>query len=203
VRDVSWRPNDVALTQFEVPLPTVEYFLSNARAAGAMTLLNPAPALACSREILDATNVLIVNELELAFFLGRTPAELDRETAWELAQKLQRYAEQSVIVTLGSQGAVLLAGSQRSFVAALAVNAIDTTGAGDAFTGALAAYLVQGCSLTDALGFANAAAAHAVQHHGAAESSPTLAELSALCRQHQLAQPPLRGDALDRADVLR
>jgi len=193
VRHVDFQPNDVALTQFEVPLATVEAFLSKAQAAGATTLLNPAPALACSREILEATDILILNELELAFFLDRTPMELDSEAALAWAQQLQRRSDQSVIVTLGSQGAVLLAGSERRFVAGLPVNVVDTTGAGDAFTGALAACLVQGRSLLDALVFANTAAAHAVQRHGAAESSPSLAELVELCRTHQLTPPPFVG----------
>lgn len=173
---------DVALAQLELPARTVERFLIGARAAQATTILNPAPAAAVSAQLLDAADVLVVNETELAHFAGLARLPTGPDAALAGASLLQRRADQTVVVTLGAQGAVALERSRSLRTAGHRVSAVDTTGAGDTFIGTLAAALVEGQALTDALERANAAAAYSVLRPGAAASSPTTAELAAWMR---------------------
>jgi ribokinase len=179
---------DVALAQLELPAPTVERFLVRARAAQATTILNPAPAAAVSAQLLDAADLLVVNETELAYFAGLARLPAGPDAALEGASLLQRRADQTVIVTLGAQGAVALERGRSLRIAGHRVSAADTTGAGDTFIGNLAAALVEGQALTVALERANAAAAYSVLRPGAAVSSPTTEQLTAWMRA--IAQQP-------------
>jgi ribokinase len=98
---------DVAVSQFEIPLPTVAAFFSRARSAGATTILNPAPAAAFDRGLLDLVDILILNETELAAIAGEEVGEHDPDShIVEAARVLQRRDGQSVVVTLGRRGAV-------------------------------------------------------------------------------------------------
>jgi len=174
------RAGDVALAQLEVPIETTLAFLEHARAAGATTIFNPAPALEVPGALLQAADVLVVNETELSFYLAQPPIQLRAAEALAAAERLRRRADQTVVVTLGEQGAVASLGGGRSLsLPAHAVQAVDTTGAGDTFVGALADGLARGSSIEEALFVANAAAALSVQRHGAAQASPTRAELDA------------------------
>jgi ribokinase len=179
VETLSLRAGDIALSQFEVPLAAVERFFDRARRASATTLLNPAPAVVCSASLLDAADVLVVNETELGFFLNESSAPGDARSALDSALRLRRRFEQIVVVTLGAQGAIAVQGSERYEAAGLRVDARDTTGAGDTFVGALAAGLCGGMSFRDAFERANHAAALSVQRYGAAASSPSRSELEA------------------------
>jgi ribokinase len=170
---------DIALSQFEVPLATVERFFARAHEASATTLLNPAPAMSCSASLLDAADVLVVNETELGFFLSESFTPPDSASALDAALRLRRRSEQIVVVTLGASGAIAVQGSERHQAAGLSVEVRDTTGAGDTFVGALAAGLCAGMSFGAAFGRANAAAALSVQRYGAAASSPGQRELEA------------------------
>jgi ribokinase len=169
---------DVAVSQFEIPLPTVGAFFERARAAGATTILNPAPAIACSPALLDLADILILNETELGFF---THTELHDSDAPDrfvaAARRLQTDASGIICVTLGRRGVLALVGGEAVMIAGRAVKAVDTTGAGDCFVGALAAQLAGGATIRDALNYANAAAAICVQRMGAAPSMPTAAEV--------------------------
>jgi len=177
VCSLPFAPGDIALAQFEVPLPTVEWFLSCAQKASATTILNPAPATTCSGSVLDSADILVLNETELGFFLGESAESPDPSRSLEAALRLRRRSDQIVVVTLGSQGAVAVEGSQRHQAAGLGVVVQDTTGAGDTFVGALAAGLAEGSSFEHAFVRANVAAALSVQRHGASSSSPTRNEL--------------------------
>lgn len=172
---------DVAVSQFEIPLPTIAAFFRRARAAGATTLLNPAPAQKMPSELLALVDVLVLNETELGFL---TSAELsdDDEAARiiEVAQKLQASEDQTICVTLGKRGVLALAGREEMAVPGRVVKAVDTTGAGDCFVGALAAQLADGAPLRTALVFANAAASISVQRMGAGPSMPTAADVAAV-----------------------
>jgi ribokinase len=169
---------DIAVSQFEIPLPTIAAFFARARAAGATTILNPAPARACSSDLLDIVDILVLNETELGL-MAKTPvhADDDQDRLIEAARSLQAFRTQTICVTLGSRGAVALAGDQPLIVAGRKVKAVDTTGAGDCFVGALAAKLASGAALRDAVTYANAAASICVQRMGAAPSMPTAAEV--------------------------
>ena len=172
---------DVAVSQFEIPLPTIAAFFQRARAAGATTLLNPAPAQKISREMLALVDILVLNETELGFLAG-TELSDDDEAAKiiDVARGLQARADQTICVTLGKRGVLALAASEEYAVPGRVVKAVDTTGAGDCFVGALAAQLAEGAALRAALAFANVAASISVQRMGAGPSMPTAAEVAAI-----------------------
>jgi ribokinase len=169
---------DVAVSQFEIPLPTIETFFKRARAAGATTILNPAPAIACGPELLALVDVLILNETELGFFANIELRDSDEPARFvEAARLLQMSANPIICVTLGKRGVLALVGGEASMIPGRTVKAVDTTGAGDCFVGALAAQLAGGAVIRDALAYANAAASISVQRMGAAPSMPTAAEV--------------------------
>jgi ribokinase len=172
---------DVAVSQFEIPLPAIAAFFQRARAAQAVTLLNPAPAQKFSRELLDLVDILVLNETELGLLTDVALSERD-EPARILgaARQLQAHRDQTICVTLGKRGVLALAGREELIVPGHVVQAVDTTGAGDCFVGALAARLADGAQVRDALAYANAAASISVQRMGAGPSMPTAAEIAAV-----------------------
>jgi len=174
-------PGDVAVSQFEIPLPSIAAFFQRARAAGAVTVLNPAPAQKMSGELLALVDILVLNETELGFLAGVDLSDSD-EAAKIIgaARQLQAREDQTICVTLGKRGVLALAGREEITVPGRAVKAIDTTGAGDCFVGALAAQLADDVPLPTALAFANAAASISVQRMGAGPSMPTAAEVEAV-----------------------
>ncbi|PJG56889.1 ribokinase [Bradyrhizobium forestalis] len=172
---------DVAVSQFEVPLPAIAAFFHRARAAGATTLLNPAPAQAMSRELLTLVDILVLNETELGFLAGSELSESDEAARIiAVARQLQAREDQTICVTLGRRGVLALAGREEIAVPGRVVEALDTTGAGDCFVGALAAQLADDVPLRAALAFANAAASISVQRMGAGPSMPTAKEVAAI-----------------------
>jgi ribokinase len=177
VAEVLLAEDDVAVSQFEIPLPAISAFFERARAAGAMTILNPAPAMACSAELLDLVDILIVNESELGFLTGKEfSGTRDSARLVEAARSLST-GDKIVCVTLGERGALALIDGDPVTIPGRKVNAVDTTGAGDCFVGALAAQLAYGNTIPYALGYANTAASICVQRMGAGPSMPTAAEV--------------------------
>jgi ribokinase len=174
---------DVAISQFEIPLAAVTAFFTHARAAGATTILNPAPALRYDSELLELVDILILNESELAL-LARTELRDtdDRVRFFEAARSLPIGRDKVVCVTLGRCGVLALVNDEPLIIPGRAVKAIDTTGAGDCFVGAVASRLSSGSSIGDALHYAKAAASICVQRMGAAPSMPTAAEVEAILR---------------------
>lgn len=172
---------DVAVSQFEIPLPAIAAFFQRARGAEATTLLNPAPAQAISSELLVLVDILVLNETELGFLAGVELSDCDEAARIiEVARKLQVREDQTICVTLGKRGVLALAGREEIAVPGRVVTAVDTTGAGDCFVGAFAAQLAEGAPLRAALAFANAAASISVQRMGAGPSMPTAAEVAAV-----------------------
>ncbi|MDA9425528.1 MULTISPECIES: ribokinase [Bradyrhizobium] len=172
---------DVAVSQFEIPLPAIAAFFRRGRAAGATTVLNPAPAQAMSRELLTLVDILVLNETELGFLAGSELSESDEAARIiDVARKLQAREDQTICVTLGKRGVLALAGREQIAVPGRLVKALDTTGAGDCFVGALAAQLADDVPLRTALAFANAAASISVQRMGAGPSMPTAKEVAAV-----------------------
>jgi ribokinase len=170
---------DIAVSQFEIPLPAISAFFQRARAAGATTILNPAPAIALDRGLLDLVDILILNETELGLL---AKAELrdsdDHARIISAARSLQTAKSRIICVTLGKRGVVALVEDEPLIVPGRAVEAVDTTGAGDCFVGAVAAQLAAGQPIRDALEYANIAASICVQRMGAAPSMPTAAEVT-------------------------
>jgi ribokinase len=160
----------VVLAQLEVP---VEVVTEAATAARGLVVLNAAPARALPDALLDAVDVLVVNEHEAGVVAG-SPRGL--EAAVE--RLLERVPE--VVVTLGAAGALLAdRDGSRRLPGLPAREVVDTTGAGDVFCGALAAARARGSSTLDAARLAQAAASLSVERAGAARSTPTLAEAEA------------------------
>jgi ribokinase len=169
---------DVAVSQFEIPQATIGAFFKRARAAGATTILNPAPAIACGPELLDLVDILVLNETELGVLAQTELHDTDEPARFiEAARRLPTASDKIICVTLGKRGVLALVGGEPSLIAGRAVKAVDTTGAGDCFVGALAAQLANGKPIRDALNYANAAASICVQRMGAAPSMPTAAEV--------------------------
>lgn len=168
-------PGDFVLAQFEIPLETIHALFTLARSRGATTVLNTAPAMPCSRELLEQVDYWVLNEVELALYGGETvpPQDHDALTALALRTRVQR--AQTMVVTLGAEGVLCVPAEseQAVFIPAHRVQAVDTTGAGDCFVGAFVTALRQAFPLESALRFANAAAALSVQTEGASLSMPT------------------------------
>ena len=181
VAQVALTASDVAVSQFEIPQATIVAFFRQARAAGATTILNPAPASAFDSALFALIDVLVLNETELGFLtgiaLGDTPTLPQVSDA---VRALDPRDDQTVCVTLGARGAVAVTGIKARLVEGRAVTAVDTTGAGDCFVGALAARLSQGAPIADAIGYANIAASISVQRMGAGPSMPTAEEVAAV-----------------------
>jgi ribokinase len=170
--------DDIAVSQFEIPLPAISAFFKRARAAGATTILNPAPAVEFDRQLLDLVDILILNETELGFLTKTELHDTDDYPRFiEAARSLQAGKDKTICVTLGKRGVLALVNGQPLVIDGRAVKAVDTTGAGDCFVGAVAAQLAGGKTIHDALHYANMAASICVQRMGAAPSMPTVAEV--------------------------
>lgn len=172
VRDVAIQPGDVVVSQFEVPQVALRALFQRARAAGAVTVLNPAPAGVFIDGLLPLVDYLVVNETELAQLAGRVAVPSGDDALAEAARTARAGAAQTVVVTLGGAGVLCLHGDERLRLAGLPVDVVDTTGAGDCFVGALAVGVAEGRPLARALAFANRAASLSVQRRGAAVSLP-------------------------------
>lgn len=167
------------LTQFELPLPQVEYGLRLARSLGVRTILNPAPACQCGDDLLQLCDYLTPNEAEASALTGMpvdTISKIER-----VAASLLERGVQHVVITLGARGAFVLGPGVAEHVPAFKIAAVvDTTGAGDAFNGAFALGLAEGMSLLEAARFGCAAAGLSVTRPGTAASMPEREEVERL-----------------------
>ncbi|MFL6143888.1 MAG: ribokinase [Labedaea sp.] len=166
--DVVLGPARVLVASLEVPVSVVEYAIALAAADGVRTVLNLSPATRVAPATLSIVDTLVVNEHEAAWLLDG-PADPGR---------LLGLGPRSVVLTLGARGAVVAERDATVEIAAPKVNAVDTTGAGDAFTGALAVGLAAGSDLRAAVELAVRVAAVSVTRRGAQPSYPAAAELS-------------------------
>ena len=142
-------------------------------------ILNPAPAQPLPDSLLASVDILTPNQSETEVLSG---VKIDnhedaRRAAEVLRARMVDAVSTAVVLTLGEQGALLLTATESEYVPALTVEAVDTTGAGDAFCGALATALASGETLSTAVAFANAAGAAAVTVVGATPSMPTRAKI--------------------------
>ena len=186
----------MVLLQLETPLATVQAAVEAATAAGVPVLLNPAPACALPGELLQRVSILTPNETETELLTGI--AVTDEESAARAAEKLREMGPQTVIITLGARGAYVANGSSQRLVPGFPVTAVDTTGAGDVFNGALAVALGEGRSLLESVRFANAAAAISVTRLGAQPSAPMRKEIDLFLTQAESnTVPPLPATAVE------
>ncbi|MRT28940.1 ribokinase [Herbaspirillum sp. CAH-3] len=163
----------IVLLQLEVPMPTVIHSIELAHALGKTVVLNPAPAQALPRELLQKIDYLILNEIEAAML-----AEEQSEDIPLLARKLHALGARNVVVTLGEKGVYgSFADGQQRHLPARKVQAVDTTAAGDTFIGGFIGAIAQGHDQFDAIAYAQAAAALSVTRVGAQTSIPTRDEV--------------------------
>jgi ribokinase len=166
--------SEVLVCQLELPVETSLAALRIAREEGVRTIFNPAPAReALPEELYQLSDVLCPNEPETELLTGRPAGE-------EAARELLTRGAGSVVLTLGERGCLIVEGETAAVeVPVEPVRAVDTTGAGDAFVGALATFLAAGRPLVDAAERANAVAALSVQGRGTQTSFPSATDLPA------------------------
>jgi ribokinase len=168
---------DILVAQFEIPLETIEAFFAKGKASRTVNILNPAPAKKCNDSLLELVDILILNETELEFFSGAHLNDLNNQEAIVAATRSIIKPNQQIIVTLGEKGAIIVTEYSLCEIAGHKVQAVDTTGAGDCFVGALSSQLAAGQNINEAATFANVAASISVQRYGASTSMPTLEEV--------------------------
>lgn len=167
--------SDIILMQHEIPVKTVIYVANIAFEAGKKVILNPAPALQISDELLSKLYLITPNETEAELISGIPVKDIDSATL--AARNLYERGVKVVIITLGSKGALLFSGEEAKLVPSPKVEAVDTTAAGDVFNGAIAVAISEGLELEKAVEFACKAAAISVTRMGAQVSAPYRKEI--------------------------
>ena len=169
---------DLLLLQHEAPSETNFALMDRARGRGMKVFVNAAPAMRYSPHDIRRLDLLIVNEHELGIVFDRKFTCDTAANALHAIMEIHREEAIDLVLTLGSLGVVAAIDAQSYAVPGHHVSAVDTTGAGDCFSGAFAAAVAKGLSNEAALEFANRAAALSVTRRGAGASFPTLAEVS-------------------------
>ncbi len=169
------------IMQFEIPLPVVRAAIVMARELGARVILNPAPAYTVEPGFLEGVHCLVANETEAERLTGAPVTDL--ASAERAGRALLALGIPVAIITLGAQGALLVTAEGAVHVPARAVQAVDTTAAGDAFIGGLTAALLRGYPWPEAVRYATCAGTLAATVLGAQTSIPTAAQVDAFYTQ--------------------
>lgn len=168
-------PGDLVVLQLEIPVEVVEYAVLFARQRGCYVILNGAPALKVSEEVLKQVDLFIVNEVEAGFFCG-CPIN-SGEKAMEEIRKMAENLGNACIYTLGKAGSVVCADGRTEFVPSKKVQAVESTGAGDSFIGGLCCALIRQMDLFQAAAFATCCSAKTVCRTGGQPAMPVLEEV--------------------------
>jgi ribokinase len=175
--------SDAVISQLETTLPATKAALAVARAAGRLSVLNPAPFMPLDDDLLALCDYLVPNEHEATQLTGSEVR--NAEDAARAAKALRARGARDVLITLGAAGVWVEAEAWRGHVPAFAVKAVDTVAAGDTFIGAFVTRLVEGSDLREAVLFGCAAAAIAVTRPGAQPSIPARHEVDAFLSAHR------------------
>jgi ribokinase len=174
----------VMLLQLEVRAEITAYAARAGHRAGLTVVLDPAPAVDVAEEIWRDVDLVTPNETEASLITGIDVS--DPRTAYQAAQWFLDHGTTNVIVTLGATGAVLASASEREFFEPVVVEAVDSTAAGDAFTGTLGAALATGATLAEGIRYGMAAGALAVTKPGASPSLPQREDVLAMLQDTAL-----------------
>lgn len=175
-QDVDSAPDaKILLLQFEIPMDSVLYAAKRYKAKGTTVILNPAPARQIPDELLAAVDILVPNESELSLLTNMQVTDV--QSAELAAKEILKHGVKTVIVTLGSKGALVVTSSQVTQVDTYKVNVVDTTAAGDAFIGGFASAILRKKSLEKSVRYGCACGALATTKLGAQPSLPTKEEV--------------------------
>ncbi len=174
---------EIIVAQAEIPIPTVEFLMKEAKKRNVKTLFNPAPAFKMSKELLSNIDILVVNETEAAFISGIT---FENENVAMVAKELRNMGATDIVITLGHDGLYALISDDEYSLPSYKVDAVDTTAAGDTFCGALSAVCKNGKIDENALKFASASSALAVTKLGAQQSIPSYEEVIDFMKNNNL-----------------
>ena len=177
ISDKELSKSDVLISQLEVPSSEIEDLFIRAKNSGTYRMLNTAPAVEISKTLIRETDLLVMNESELENLSERSVDKENIDSIAEAINVLNLKTTQSITVTLGSKGVYVYTNQKGDFIDGHKIEAVDTTGSGDCFIGALATHYLKSNDLLDSVNFANKAAALSVTKRGASASMPTLEEV--------------------------
>lgn len=169
------KESGVCILQNEIPVEIIAYAIDKAKEAGCIVVLNAAPAIELPEECLSKVDILVVNEVEAEFYCHEKIDSVEKAKT-EIKKMAEKY-NNNVIFTLGKDGAVAYENGTIEFIPAMKVDAIETTGAGDSYIGAVSHSIIEGKSLIEACKFATKCSAITVCRMGAQPSMPTLEDV--------------------------
>lgn len=173
---------DILLTQLETNMSSIKGVIDMAHAAGKTIILNTAPVQPVEDELLSKVTIVTPNEVEASILTG--VKVVDEASAAQAADWFFQRGVKKVVITMGGMGAFVADGTRAELTPAFKVNAIDTTGAGDAYNGGFVTALSEGNDIFAAARFAAATAALSVQKMGTTPSMPTREEIEAFLKEH-------------------
>ena len=172
---------DALLLQLEIPIETVVCAARMAHQAGVKVILNPAPITDLPEELIQNTDILILNETEAEFLTGITPDS--KEVYQKCIAHLQKLGCKNIILTLGKEGSLACINDRIIYQSAYLVEAVDTTAAGDTFIGAFCTKIDS--DINYAIKYATGAAAIAVSRNGASDSVPIADEVDQFLKKYE------------------
>ena len=173
---------DILLTQLETNMSSIKGVIDMAYAAGKTIILNTAPVQPVEDALLSKVTIVTPNEVEASILTG--VKVVDEQSAAQAADWFFQRGVKKVVITMGGMGAYVADGTRAELTPAFRVNAIDTTGAGDAYNGGFVTALSEGNDIFAAARFAAATAALSVQKMGTTPSMPTREEIEAFLKEH-------------------
>lgn len=182
VSDLGLATGDILLAQLEIPIATVAAAAAHAKEAGATVVLNPAPAASLPTDLLGLVDIATPNETELSLLTGMPTATSSEVVA--AAERLLELGVGEVVATVGSKGAIHVGPTGSSTFQPLLVDAVDTTGAGDAFNAGLVVGLSRGLGLNDAIQLGARCGAFCVTRLGVLDGLPTMDQLTEFVALH-------------------